>query len=128
MCSSAPDNCKSPASNNLDTLAANRRPCTNCHSTNTLFNCLIYFLIEAQSLNNEVRRDAQTKYSLCLNMLYEFSQLWVSASLIHRLFESLQANMQFPQTRPSSLFSDQWNAFLPGLRISSEISNSYMRQ
>ncbi|KAF5010125.1 hypothetical protein FDECE_3711 [Fusarium decemcellulare] len=96
--------------------------------TMSLFNCLIFFLIEGQSPNDQVRRDAQAKYSMCLHMLYEFSQLWVSASLVHRLFEALQANMQLSRGADSSFFHpDQLQSPLPGLRISSDITTSYMR-
>ncbi|UPK95757.1 hypothetical protein LCI18_006692 [Fusarium solani-melongenae] len=88
----------------------------------------LYCQARGQSPNDEVRRDAQTKYSLCLHVLYEFSQLWVSASLIHRLFETLQANMQLPRSSGSSLFdANHWQAPLPGLSLSSDITESYMR-
>lgn len=96
--------------------------------TNTLFNCLIFFLIEGQSLDAGVRRDAQQKYSLCLNALYDFSRLWISASLIHRLFETLQAHMYQPRQQDPSSFSGQWQPPLPGLRISSDITTGYMQQ
>lgn len=77
-----------------------------------------------------MRRDAQQKYSLCLNTLYDFSQLWISASLIHRLFETLQANMYLAHKREtsSSSFSGEWQSLLPGLRISSDVTNPYMKQ
>ncbi|KAF2095552.1 hypothetical protein NA57DRAFT_44441, partial [Rhizodiscina lignyota] len=96
--------------------------------TQSVFNCLIFFLIEGQSLNEEVRKDARNKYSLCLNVLYEFSQLWVSASLIHRLFESLQGSMQFRKERPHSIYFDQWLPPVPGLHVSSDITNQKMRE
>ncbi|KAH7072088.1 fungal-specific transcription factor domain-containing protein [Paraphoma chrysanthemicola] len=96
--------------------------------TNSIFNCLIYFLIEGQSLNSDIRRDAQHKYSQCLNVLYEFSQLWVGASLIHRLFDGIQATVQLPCNRSGTLLAGKWDSPLPGLRISSDISNSYFRQ
>lgn len=105
--------------------------------TNTLFNCLIFFLIEGQSLNADVRRDAQQKYSLCLNALYDFSQLWISASLIHRLFETLQAHMHqpLPKQQHTSPFPGggggggaEWQSPLPGLRVSSDITTAYMQQ
>jgi hypothetical protein len=66
---------------------------------------------------------------MCLHMLYEFSQLWVSASLVHRLFEALQAHMQLSRGVVSPFFyADQWESPLPGLRVSSDITESYMKQ
>ncbi|OIW22563.1 hypothetical protein CONLIGDRAFT_697198 [Coniochaeta ligniaria NRRL 30616] len=86
--------------------------------TTSIFNCLIFFLVEGQSLNADVRRDAQRKYSMCLNVLYDFSQIWVSASLIHRLFNK----------RSASLLAGQLHSPLPGQTTSSAITNSYMKQ
>lgn len=101
---------------------------TRIRSTNTLFNCLIFFLIEGQSPDADVHRDAQQKYSLCLNALYDFSQLWISASLIHRLFETLQAHMHQSGKQHSSPGSAEWQSALPGLRLSSDITTTYMQQ
>jgi hypothetical protein len=109
-------------------------------STLSLFNCLVFFLIEGQSTRAETRRDAQSKFSQCLHVLYDFSQLWVSASLVHRLFEALQVHMQLQplppqaQSRPSSFSSwasspmDRWHPLLPGLRLSSDITIPYMKE
>lgn len=97
--------------------------------TISLFNCLIYFLIEGQSPSSEVRRDAQSKYSSCLHILYEFSQLWVSASLVHRLFETLQAHMQLPKSSSASNhLATHLQTPLPGLKLSSDITNIYFER
>ncbi|CAK7223149.1 hypothetical protein SCUCBS95973_005080 [Sporothrix curviconia] len=124
--------------------------------TNSLFNCLLFFLIEGHlagaSNSTAVRDDARRKYTLCLNQLYEFSQLWISASLVHRLFEALQASLFQPGgVRASALTSttttvaatmttttaataaanfpyDQGHELFPGFRTSSDITQSYMRQ
>ncbi|CAK7210310.1 hypothetical protein SEUCBS140593_000790 [Sporothrix eucalyptigena] len=105
--------------------------------TNSLFNCLLFFLIEGHiagaSNNTAVRDDARRKYTLCLNQLYEFSQLWISASLVHRLFEALQASLFQPNPRASASTStiagyDQGHELFPGFRTSSDITQSYMRQ
>ncbi|KAH6670253.1 fungal-specific transcription factor domain-containing protein [Plectosphaerella plurivora] len=106
--------------------------------TLSLFNCLVFFLIEGQSTRAETRRDAQSKFSQCLHVLYDFSQLWVSASLVHRLFEALQVHMQLqplpPQAARSSSFSswasspmDRWHPLLPGLQLSSDVTIPYMK-
>ncbi|OAL17361.1 hypothetical protein AYO22_11728 [Fonsecaea multimorphosa] len=63
------------------------------YSTHSLFLCQIFHMMEAQEHNPVVTEDAQRKYTLCLNTLYDFSQLWISASLIHRLFEALQSQL-----------------------------------
>ncbi|KAL2209404.1 hypothetical protein CC79DRAFT_1367587 [Sarocladium strictum] len=96
--------------------------------TMTLYNCLVYFLIEGQSPIEDVQRDAQRKYSMCLHILYEFSQLWVSAALTHRLFETLQARMQFPGSSRSSPHAPPplWRP-VPGIAISSDISTAYFK-
>ncbi len=106
----------------------------------SLYNCLIFFLIEGQSPREEVRRDAQTKYSQCLHILYEFSQLWISASLTHRLFETLQAHMQISQpvhsggalsssaSTSSVLAAEPFGTPVPGLRVSSDITMSHFRE
>ncbi|CAK7236363.1 hypothetical protein SBRCBS47491_009612 [Sporothrix bragantina] len=106
--------------------------------TNSLFNCLLFFLIEGHlagaSNNTAVRDDARRKYTLCLNQLYEFSQLWISASLVHRLFEALQASLFQPSARTSTSTPatnspyDQGHELFPGFRTSSDITQSYMRQ
>lgn len=110
--------------------------------TNSLFNCLLFFLIEGHlsvANNSAVRDDARRKYTLCLNQLYEFSQLWISASLVHRLFEALQASLFQPGggargggAAAASLSSDgghqQGHELFPGFHTSSDITQSYMRQ
>lgn len=108
--------------------------------TNSLFNCLLFFLIEGHlasaSNNMAVRDDARRKYTLCLNQLYEFSQLWISASLVHRLFEALQASLFQPGTTKtmtpaaasSSSFFESGHELFPGFHTSSDITQSYMRQ
>lgn len=65
-----------------------------CLRSYGIFLCQIFHLIEGESPHPEIVEDARKKYSLCLNFLYDFSQLWVSASLIHRLFDTLQCTRQ----------------------------------
>ncbi|KAH8810614.1 fungal-specific transcription factor domain-containing protein [Xylogone sp. PMI_703] len=96
--------------------------------THSLFNCLIFCLIEGQSPHAEVRNYAQQKYSLCLNTLYDFSQLWLSASLIHRLFEALQANMNRVTTIAGSKSTRFYAEYLPNTHVSSEIGNGTMKR
>ncbi|KJR80511.1 uncharacterized protein SPSK_10615 [Sporothrix schenckii 1099-18] len=105
--------------------------------TSSLFNCLLFFLIEGHlagaSNNTAVRDDARRKYTLCLNQLYEFSQLWISASLVHRLFEALQASLLQPVTAKATTATtntafDSGHELFPGFRTSSDITQSYMRQ
>lgn len=59
-----------------------------------MFLCQVFNLIEGESPHIDVVEDARQKYSFCLNFLYDFSQLWISASLIHRLFDTLQYTRQ----------------------------------
>ena len=61
-------------------------------------------MIEGQAANPDIVREAQRNYTLCLNALYEFSRFVISASLVHRLFESLQSNTRLfdPLRKPES--------------------------
>jgi len=108
--------------------------------TISLYNCLIFFLIEGQSPREEVCRDAQSKYSQCLHILYEFSQQYISASLTHRLFETLQAHMQISRpvhsggassssaSTSSVLPAEPFGTPLPSVRVSSDVTMSHFRE
>lgn len=85
-------------------------------------------MIEGQSPNVAAREDAQAKYSLCLNVLYDFSHIFVSASLIHKLFEGLQAGMHGTRRLRGRSFFGHDRPSIDGLRVSSDITNEIMKE
>ncbi|KIW13021.1 hypothetical protein PV08_08208 [Exophiala spinifera] len=103
-----------------------------CHGfmINSLLYCLIYCKIEAESPRSEVRAYARQKYSICLNALYDFGQLWVSASYLHTVFEALQPAMNGSNQKPgpNSLFDQgDMQPWPSEVKSSAEIGNSVMR-
>jgi hypothetical protein len=78
-------------------------PLTDKPRTHSLFNCLVYHMLEGQATDPTVVEDAQRKYTLCLNTLYDFGQLCVSASLIHRLFDALQTSRKLFSPRKARI-------------------------
>ncbi len=106
--------------------------------TNTLFNSLLFFLVEGHLPGQAVRDDARHKYTLCLNQLYEFGQLWVSASLVHRLFEALQGSLLQGSLFPGrsvelrglgpSRSPGYGHPLFPGVPVSSDLTQADTRQ
>lgn len=81
-------------------------------------------MLEGQTGNPEVVIEAQRKYTLCLNALYEFSRLWISASLVHRLFEALQTGIKpFDSYRRRNSTSS-----VPGSTIPTEVNANVIRR
>jgi hypothetical protein len=84
--------------------------------------------VEGESPDVETRNYAQQKYTLCLNALYDFSQLWLSASLIHRLFEALQPTMSGNNIKFGPKSTRFYAEYFPNTNISSKIGNEAMKR
>lgn len=90
-------------------------------------------MVEGQSSDGLVIEDARKKYTFGLHILHDFSQMWLGASLVHRLFEAIQLSTNL-FAAPSANPRDASEALtLPplypdGTRISSQLTIGQIKQ
>jgi hypothetical protein len=97
---------------------------------------MIYYMVEGQSSDVAVVEDARKKYTFGLHILHDFSQMWLGASLVHRLFEAIQFSADlFSRPRPKAGDGDASDSELleplpypTGVRISSKLTNDLVKQ